>query len=117
MSANENGDDESGAGDGRIDAGILLSERETEEGLLVAVCDADLLGETFEDGRISLTVTEEFYGGEAANEDAVIASLKRAKTANLVGEHAIEAAVEAGVIDPEAVLDVDGTRHAQLVRL
>ena len=117
MSANDDADDGSGAGDERVDAGILLSERETEEGLLVAVCDADLLGETFEDGRVSLTVNEEFYGGEAASEDAVIASLKRAKTANLVGEHAIETAVEAGVIDPGAVLDVDGTRHAQMVRI
>jgi len=107
MSANGGGDDPA----------ILLSERETEEGLLVAVCDADVLGETFDDGQVSLTVTEEFYGGEAASEDAVIASLKRARTANLVGDHAVETAVEAGVIDPETVLDVDGTRHAQLVRL
>jgi len=105
------------ANDGGNGSAILLSERQTEEGLLVTACDADVLGETFDDGQVSLAVTEEFYGGEAASEDAVVASLKRARTANLVGEHAIETAVEAGVIDPGAVLDVDGTRHAQLVRL
>ena len=47
---------------------MLLRERDTPEGLLVSVCDADCLGETFEDGPVSLDVTEEFYGGEEAEE-------------------------------------------------
>ncbi len=97
--------------------GMLLSERHTEEGLLVAACDADLLGETFEEGKISLTVNEEFYGGDPADKAAVIGSLRRAQVANIVGERVVDAAIEAGVIDADAVLDVDGTRHAQLVRL
>ncbi|PSQ33651.1 DUF424 domain-containing protein, partial [Halobacteriales archaeon SW_10_68_16] len=29
---------------------MLLNERETDEGLLVSVCDADVLGENFENG-------------------------------------------------------------------
>jgi len=102
---------------GDAGSGLLLSERDTEDGLLVAACDADLLGETFDDGRVSLTVTEEFYGGENVGEEAVIASLRRARTANLVGERVVATAVEAGLIDPGTVLEVDGTRHAQLVRL
>ena len=35
---------------------MLLNERDTDEGLLVSVCDPDVLGETFEDGDVSLTV-------------------------------------------------------------
>lgn len=96
---------------------LLLSERETPEGVVVAVCDADLLGETYEAGRVSLTVTEEFYGGDPASDEAVAAALGRAKTANIVGESAVAAAVEAGFVDPENVLELDGTVHAQYVRL
>ena len=47
---------------------LLLRERSTPEGLLVSVCDADILGETFEDGSLSLTVDPEFYDGEEATE-------------------------------------------------
>lgn len=97
--------------------GILLSERSTDEGLLVAACDPEILGETFEEGRISLTVNEEFYAGERVAAEAVVESLKRAQTANLVGERVVAVAIEAGLIDPETVLDIDGTRHAQLVYL
>ena len=99
---------------------MLLRERETERGLLVSVCDPDLVGETFEDGEISLTVEESFYAGENAVEadaDAVIEGLRRASVANLVGEESVGVAVEAGLIDEATVLEVGETRHAQLLQI
>jgi len=95
--------------------GLLLSERDTQEGLLVAVCDADVLGDTFERGDVSLTVTEEFYDGDPSDPDAVAESLARCSTANLVGEDAVGVAIEQGFVDPDNVMDIDGTRHAQLL--
>ena len=100
--------------------GMLLRERETPEGLLVSVCDRECLGERYGDGDVSLEVTEEFYGGpeaEAVEADAVVASLRRADVANIVGDRAVSVAVEAGLIDEEAVLEVGDTRHAQLLRM
>ena len=96
---------------------MILNERQTDEGLLVAVCDDDVLGETFEDGRISLHVSEEFYGGEEVDEQAIADSLARASVANLVGEQTVALAVEEGFVDEENVLDVDSTRHAQFLRM
>ena len=100
---------------------IVLTERETQEGLLVAVCDADVLGETFENGDVSLTVEEAFYDGEGAetgvDEERVVESLAACTTANLVGTHTVELAIEHGFVEAENVLDFDGTRHAQLVWL
>ncbi|WP_101295102.1 DUF424 domain-containing protein [Halegenticoccus soli] len=97
---------------------MLVRERETPEGLLVSVCDPDCLGETYRNGKVTLTVTEDFYGGEEAtlaDADAVVDSLTRATVANIVGEKAVGIAVEAGIIDEETVLDVGETRHAQLL--
>ena len=96
---------------------MIVSERETPEGLLVAVCDEDVLGETFEDGEFSLEVTEEFYGGEPADEARVRATLARASVANIVGERAVALAIEAGYVDEANVLEIDGTRHAQVLVL
>ncbi|MFA1609625.1 DUF424 domain-containing protein [Halobellus rubicundus] len=97
---------------------MLLRERQTPEGLLVSVCDPECLGETYVDGDVSLEVTEDFYGGEEAAEadaETVIDSLTRASVANIVGERAVGVAVEAGIVDEERVLVVDGTYHAQLL--
>ncbi|AEN04729.1 DUF424 domain-containing protein [Halolamina sp.] len=99
---------------------MLLRERETERGLLVSVCDDGLIGETFENGQLSITVNESFYGGddaETVDADGVVAGLERASIANLVGEECVGIAVDAALIDEHAVIDVGGTRHAQLLRL
>ena len=96
---------------------MLVNERQTQEGLLVAVCDEDVLGETFEEGDLSLTVTEEFYGGDAVDERTVVESLAQADVANIVGINAVELAVEEGFIDEANVLEVETTVHAQLLRM
>ncbi|MFB6152229.1 MAG: DUF424 domain-containing protein [Haloarculaceae archaeon] len=96
---------------------MLLRERDTDEGVLVSVCDPDLLGETFEDGDVSLTVDPEFYDGPEASEEEVVDSLARCSVANIVGERSVGVAVEHGFVDEGNVLDVDGTRHAQLLWL
>ena len=99
---------------------MLLRERETAEGRLVSVCDPDCLGETYEDGPVTLTVSEEFYGGDdavEATEEEVVAGLQRAQVANIVGTEAVRVAVEAGLVDEETVLEFEETRHAQLLWL
>ncbi|QUO48093.1 DUF424 domain-containing protein [Halorubrum ruber] len=99
---------------------MLLRERETAEGRLVSVCDPDCLGETYEDGPVTLTVSEEFYGGDDAVEataEEVVAGLQRAQVANIVGTESVGVAVDAGLVDEETVLEFEETRHAQLLWL
>ena len=96
---------------------MLLRERSTQEGPLVSVCDADVLGETFENGEASLTVDAEFYDGEEATAEEVVASLSRAAVANLVGHDAVGVAVEHGFVEEANVLEFDGTVHAQYLRM
>ncbi|MFB6362356.1 MAG: DUF424 domain-containing protein [Halobacteriales archaeon] len=98
---------------------MILKERQTDQGLLVSVCDAEVLGETFENGEVSLTVKEEFYAGEAADQagaEVVVETLGRAAVANLVGTRSVEVAVDAGIIDPSQVLEIEGTLHAQYLQ-
>lgn len=96
---------------------MIVRERETEEGLLVSVCDPDILGETFEEGEVSLTVDPDFYDGETADEERVVESLTRATVANIVGTRSVRLAIEHGIVDEEHVLEIDSTLHAQLLRM
>lgn len=96
---------------------MIVAERETPKGLLVSVCDRELLGETVENGEVSLTVTEEFYGGKQVDETDAADSLARATVANLVGERAVSLAVDRGHVAEANVLDIDGTPHAQFLRM
>ena len=96
---------------------MLLRERSTQDGLLVSVCDEDVLGDTFETGEVSLTVDPDFYDGEAATAEEVAASLSRAAVANLVGHDAVAVAVDHGFVEEANVLELDGTVHAQYLRM
>jgi hypothetical protein len=96
---------------------LLLNERDTAKGRLVSVCDADVLGEEFERGEVSLSVDPAFYDGPTADPQAVLDSLVRCDVANLVGTRAVGLAIEQGLVREENVLEFDGTRHAQLLRM
>lgn len=96
---------------------MLLTERETNDGRLVTVCDAADLGESYDNGAASLDVDPEFYDGEEADPEAVVAALSRATVANLVGHESVTLAIEHGFIEEANVLEFDGTRHAQYLRM
>ena len=96
---------------------MIVRERETPEGLLVSVCDDGLIGETFEDGDVSIEVTESFYRGEPCSEDEVIDALDRAAVANIVGVRAVGVAIDAGIVDEAHVLEIGDVHHAQVLNL
>jgi hypothetical protein len=86
-------------------------------GVLVAACDAGLLGETFRQGRMKLEVSTQFYAGPLCTVEKAMEALAEADVANLVGETTIKAAVDKGLVDPEAVIYFGTVPHVQIVRL
>jgi len=84
--------------------------------VVVAACDAELIGQTFEEGEMILKVTS-FYDGFACSEEELVVNLRAATSANLVGKRVIEAAVSAGFIDKDCVIRIGGVPHAQLYRI
>ena len=74
---------------------------------VVAVCDEDLLGKKFEEGKFQLDVKENFFKGEKTSEEKAIEimqnMLKEDATFNIVGEKSVKAALKAGVISEEGI--------------
>lgn len=96
---------------------VHLRVIQEKRGVLVVICDAGLLGETFREGKMKLEVSKEFYGGALCRIEKAMEALAEADVANLVGETAIEAAVNKGLVNPEAVIYFGGIPHVQMVRL
>jgi hypothetical protein len=88
-----------------------------KRGVLVAACDAELLGETFREGSKKLEVSAQFYGGPLCTVEMAVEALAEADVANLVGEATIKAAVDKGLVDPQAVIYFGAVPHVQIVRL
>jgi len=96
---------------------IYIKKYDFGADIMVAVCDMELIGKSFEDRGLFLKITESFYKGEEATEREVVDSLKYATIANLVGERAIKCALDNAFIEENNVIFVAGVPHAQIVKI
>ncbi|MGI0139983.1 MAG: DUF424 domain-containing protein [Thermoplasmata archaeon] len=84
--------------------------------VVVAACDAELIGRDLpvgEGGR-TVRVTEQFYGDRRVGKEELLLALRRATTANLLGERVLRIAHEAGLIDPGSTGTLGGVPHAEI---
>jgi hypothetical protein len=85
--------------------------------VLLAACDAELLGKTLREGKIVFQVSEQFYKGPRVSLEEAVNLMKQCSIVNLVGHKIVKKAVEDGLVHPEAVLTISGVPHAQIVKV
>ena len=83
---------------------------------VVAICDKELIGKTFEQGKFQLDVKENFYKGEEKSEEETIKIIESMKaedaTFNIAGEKAVQTAIKAGIISSENVGTIENIPFA-----
>lgn len=62
-------------------------------------------------------MTKDFYGGNPCSIREAIILLNNAEQANLVGDKIIKEAIRNKLIDPRAVIYIDGIPHVQIMKL
>ncbi|HPD81554.1 MAG TPA: DUF424 family protein [Candidatus Pacearchaeota archaeon] len=74
---------------------------------VVAVCDKELIGKRFEEGKFQLDVKENFFKGKEVSEEEVLRIMKNMKledsTFNIVGKKAVNIAIKAEIITEDGV--------------
>ncbi len=74
---------------------------------VVAICDSELIGKHFEEGKRQLEIGEHFFKGTLETEEKVIAIIQRQSiedsTFNIVGEKSTQAAIKSGLITKEEI--------------
>jgi hypothetical protein len=85
--------------------------------VLLAICDAEILGKTLCEGKIVFHVKEDFYKGAKVNIDEALCMIQNSTMVNMIGKNVVKKAIEKGYVHPEAVLNIEGIPHAQIVKL
>ena len=96
---------------------VHVSLRKLGDCVLLAMCDADLLGKTLKQGKIVFHVREEFYKGSLMRLEEAVSLIKQSTIINMVGQKIVKKAVEEGWIHPDAILEIEGVPHAQIVKV
>jgi hypothetical protein len=91
--------------------------REIGGNVLLAVCDAEILGKTLREGKIVFCIKEEFYKGAKVTVEEAVMMIANSTIVNLIGKNIVQKAIERGYVHPEAVLNIEGIPHAQIVKL
>ena len=79
---------------------------------VVAICDSNLIGKSFEEGIKCLSITPNFFQGEEKTEKEVLEIIERGSdedyTFNIVGKESIALALKAGIIKEEGITRIQG---------
>ncbi len=84
--------------------------------VLLCMCDTEILGRTFREGKIVFCVKENFYKGARVNIEEAVSMIESSTIVNMVGKNVVKKAIEKGYVHPEAVLRIEGIPHAQIVK-
>jgi len=84
--------------------------------VLLAICDAEILGRTLCEGKIVFRVKEDFYKGAKVNVEEAVSMIQNSTIVNMIGKNVVKKAIQRGYVHPEAVLSIEGVPHAQIVK-
>ena len=77
---------------------------------IVALCDTDLIGKTFEQDIRQIEIKPNFFQGEEKTKEEIIKILqemeKEDATFNIVGKQAVQTALEAGIIKEHGIMKI-----------
>ncbi len=94
---------------------MIVSQKESPEGLLIVVTDSDLIGKTFEEGKKHLDLTKKYYLGEEMDKAEIKKLIKFARHIVLTGKEAVAMGIELDLLMSDKILYVNKVPHAQIV--
>jgi hypothetical protein len=101
----------------RLKLEVYINIRKIGGNVLLAICDIEILGKTLHEGKITFHVKEEFYKGTRVSVEEAIAMMENSTIVNMIGKNIVSKAMEKGYVHPDAILNIEGVPHAQIVKL
>ena len=96
---------------------IYVKIHKGSEKIVTSLCDSELIGKTFKEGKFVLNVSEQFYKGDLVKEEEVEKILVDAMDLNIVGKRSCDIALNLGCISKENILVIQKVPHAQSILL
>ncbi len=99
---------------------IYIKLHNSEDGVLLAMCDEELINKVIEDSDVYINVRDysDFYKGSLVNGNEVKRLLPRKlHSADIIGNESIKTAVENSIIKKDNVKNANGIRYAHAYRI
>lgn len=94
---------------------FIVSKKEGPHGLLLIITDKDILGKIFEEGKIQLDLTKDFFKGEEKDKEEVKTLIPTARHLHLTGKESVAIGLEMDLVDTKKILWVQKVPHAEVM--
>jgi uncharacterized protein len=84
---------------------------------VVNVCDAELVGRTLSEGKLTMHISKDFFGGELVEEDEVIKIIRGSAILSLAGVRTVNVALANKLGSPQAVREIEGVPFLMIYKL
>ncbi|MBI2136754.1 DUF424 family protein [Candidatus Woesearchaeota archaeon] len=94
---------------------IVKIHKLSDNRVMLAICDSNLLGKKFENGKLQLDLSSDFYRGKEMDEEKILSYIDRTYIINLVGEESIDFGIRHNLIEKNNVVVIKKIPHAQAI--
>ncbi|MEK6938637.1 MAG: DUF424 family protein [Nanoarchaeota archaeon] len=94
---------------------FVVTEKQTPNGMILVVTDADILGKKHEEGKKQLDLENKFYQGEEKDEKQVLELFQEAYILHLTGIRAVGLALKEGLVEKGKVITIKGIPHIEVL--
>jgi hypothetical protein len=75
---------------------------------MLNICDSDILGKTVTRDKVTLKISENFYGKNTIEKEEAKDLLKKCNSINMVGKEIVSLSVNMGIGSQKGVKEIDG---------
>ena len=94
---------------------MIVKVHKSDEKIILAVCDTELIGKKFVEQNRQLDLRSNFFKGIEMDENQVKKLMKQAYIINLVGIKSVGVGLAEGLVEENRIIKIDNIPHAQAV--
>jgi len=84
---------------------------------VLGVCDKELCGKTLNGKKTEFVVSNSFYNGEPVSIEELRIKLHEFENINIVGNKAVQIALEEGLVSKDNVIEIAKVKHVQIFKI
>jgi len=94
---------------------MILKKHINQGRLILALCDTNLIGKTFEDKTGYLNLKSNFYKGDETSEEVIVDLFKQVYIVNAVGKNSVNLLEKENMVSKNQIKYIQEIPHAQVV--
>jgi uncharacterized protein len=94
---------------------MIVKVHNTGRGKVITIVDRDIIGKKFEEGKLQLDLTADFYQGEDMSKSEILDIVQSAYILHIIGRESVKWGEENGWISKHRIVRIQGVPHAEIV--